>query len=86
MAVRRHTTDIESTVAKVGGQCLIEGRPQCRAPLALEGKREIEILLDQRLFELDADTFDTFATTLDSPSPAGPALKALMKRRPSWEK
>jgi uncharacterized protein (DUF1778 family) len=52
----------------------------------LAGKREIDILLDQRLFELDADTFDAFATTLDSPSPAGPALKALMKRRPSWEK
>jgi hypothetical protein len=52
----------------------------------LVGKREIGILLYQRLFELDADTFDAFATTLDNPSPAGPALKALMKRRQPWEK
>ncbi len=52
----------------------------------LAGKREIDILFDQRLFELDADTFDAFATALDNPSPSGPALKALMKRRPSWEK
>jgi uncharacterized protein (DUF1778 family) len=49
----------------------------------LAGKREIDIVLDQRLFELDADTLDAFATALDNPSPAGPALKALMKRRPS---
>jgi uncharacterized protein (DUF1778 family) len=48
------------------------------------GKRELDILLDQRLFELDADTFDAFATALDDPSPAGPVLNALMKRRPSW--
>jgi uncharacterized protein (DUF1778 family) len=49
-------------------------------------QREIDILLDQRLFELDADTFDAFETALDNHSPAGPALKALMKRRPPWEK
>ena len=52
----------------------------------LAGNGEIDILLDQRLFELEADAFDAFATALDNPSPAGPALKALMKRRPSWEK
>jgi uncharacterized protein (DUF1778 family) len=46
---------------------------------------EIDILLDQRLFELDADTFDALATALDHPTPAGPTLKALMKRRPSWQ-
>ena len=51
----------------------------------LATKREIDLLLDQRLFELDADTFDAFGTALENPSPAGPALKALMKRRPSWQ-
>jgi hypothetical protein len=50
------------------------------------GVHDIDVLLDQRLFELDADTFDAFATALDNPSPAGPALKSLMKRRPSWQK
>jgi Protein of unknown function (DUF1778) len=46
----------------------------------------IDVLLDQRLFELDADKFDAFASALDNPSPAGPALKSLMKRRPLWQK
>jgi uncharacterized protein (DUF1778 family) len=47
--------------------------------------QDMNLLLDQRLFELDADKFDAFASALDNPPPAGPALKALMKRRPLWQ-
>jgi uncharacterized protein (DUF1778 family) len=46
----------------------------------LAGKRELDILLDQRLLKLNADAFDAIATALDNASRAGPALKALMKR------
>jgi uncharacterized protein (DUF1778 family) len=46
----------------------------------------IDVLLDQRLFVLDADKYDAFVSVLDNPPPAGPALKALMKRRPLWQK
>jgi uncharacterized protein (DUF1778 family) len=46
----------------------------------------IDVLLDQRLFVLDPDRFDAFAAALDNPPPAGPRLKALMRRRPPWKK
>ena len=52
----------------------------------LAREREIDILLDQRLFDLDPDKYDAFASALDNPPPAGPALKSLMKRRPAWQK
>jgi uncharacterized protein (DUF1778 family) len=45
-----------------------------------------KVPLDQTLFELDADEYDAFASLLDDPPPAGPALKGLMKRRPLWQK
>ena len=46
----------------------------------------VDVLLDQRLFTLDGGKFDAFVAALDNPPPAGPKLKALMKRRPLWEK
>ncbi len=48
-------------------------------------QRAIDILLDQRLFILDADKYDAFLDALDHPPKAGPALKALMQRQPLWQ-
>jgi uncharacterized protein (DUF1778 family) len=45
----------------------------------------INVLIDQRLFVLDADKYDAFVRALDHPPPAGKALKALMRRRPPWQ-
>ena len=47
--------------------------------------RAVDVLLDQRLFALDGDRYDAFVQALDNPPPAGPRLKALMKRRPLWQ-
>lgn len=44
-----------------------------------------DVLLDQRLFVLDPDKYDAFVAALDNPPPAGPKLKALMKRKPLWQ-
>lgn len=49
-------------------------------------KHAIDVLLDQRLFILDTDKYDAFVSALDNPPPAGKALKALMRRRPLWQK
>ena len=49
-------------------------------------QRAIDVLLDQRLFVLDPDKYDAFVRALDNPPPAGPKLRALMKRKPLWQK
>lgn len=49
-------------------------------------QQAVDVLLDQRLFSLDPAKYDAFMKALDKPPAAGPALKALMKRRAPWEK
>jgi uncharacterized protein (DUF1778 family) len=49
-------------------------------------RQAIDVLLDQRLFALNADYYDAFAQALDNPPAPGPKLKALMRRLPAWEK
>jgi uncharacterized protein (DUF1778 family) len=56
-------------------------RPTTRKPARVQ----IDALLDQRLFVMDAKKYDAFVSVLDNSPPAGPALKALMKRRPLWQ-
>ena len=46
----------------------------------------IDVLLDQRLFELDSSRYDSFLKALDNPPPPGPRLRALLHRVPAWEK
>ena len=46
----------------------------------------IDVLLDQRLFELDSARYDSFLNALDNPPPPGPRLRALLKRVPAWER
>ncbi len=49
-------------------------------------QRATDVVLDQRLFTLGAEQYDAFVHVLDNPPPAGPRLKALMKRKPLWQK
>jgi uncharacterized protein (DUF1778 family) len=49
-------------------------------------QRAIDILLDQRLFVLDPEKYDAFIGALDNPPLAGAKLKALMRRKPLWQK
>ena len=49
-------------------------------------RQAIDVLLDQRLFVLDADRYDAFVHALDNPPPPGPKLRALLRRVPAWEK
>jgi uncharacterized protein (DUF1778 family) len=45
-----------------------------------------ETLLDQRVFFLDSKAHEKFLAILDSPPKLNNRLKALMKRKPVWEK
>ena len=44
----------------------------------------IDVLLDQRLFVLDAERYEAFVHALDNPPAPGPKLRALLRRAPAW--
>lgn len=54
----------------------------------LESARQqaIDVLLDQRLFVLDADRYDAFVKALDNLPAPGPKLRSLMRRVPAWQR
>jgi uncharacterized protein (DUF1778 family) len=44
------------------------------------------VLLDRRLFQLDARAFKRFAAALDAPATDNPRLRKLLSRRAPWER
>jgi uncharacterized protein (DUF1778 family) len=44
-----------------------------------------ELLLDQRIFHLDAERFKQFQALLDTPPTANPKLRELMSSKGPWE-
>lgn len=78
-APRKTKELIEAAAASVG---------KSLSEFTLESARQhaTDVLLDQRLFVLESDQYAAFMQALDNPPPAGPKLKALMKRRPLWHK
>jgi len=59
-----------------------------RTEFMVESARQqaIDVLLDQRLFVLDADRYDAFMQALDNPPAPGPKLRSLLRRVPAWRK
>lgn len=49
-------------------------------------RQAVDVLLDQRLFTLDSESYDSFLHALDNPPVPGPKLSALMRRVPAWQK
>ena len=49
-------------------------------------KHAIDVLLDQRLFDLDPGQWATFTAALDNPPLPNQQLKQLMARNAPWEK
>ena len=49
-------------------------------------RRAEETILDQRVFFLDAEAHAEFLALLDRPTKPGKALRALMRRKPAWER
>jgi uncharacterized protein (DUF1778 family) len=45
-----------------------------------------EAILDQRVFFLDAKAHTAFLALLDAPAKPNAALKALMARKPAWQR
>jgi uncharacterized protein (DUF1778 family) len=49
-------------------------------------RQAVDVLVEQRLFVLDADRYDAFVRALDHPPAPGPRLKSLLRRVPAWRK
>jgi uncharacterized protein (DUF1778 family) len=45
----------------------------------------IDVLLDQRLFVLNPEYYDTFLQALENPPAPGSKLKSLLRRIPAWQ-
>jgi uncharacterized protein (DUF1778 family) len=59
-----------------------------RTEFMIESARReaIDVVLDQRVFLLDAARYDAFVQGLDNPPPPGPKLRSLLRRVPAWQK
>lgn len=59
-----------------------------RTEFVIESAKQhaIDVLLDQRLFELEPDQWNAFKQALDNPPLPNGALKQLLARKPPWEK
>jgi uncharacterized protein (DUF1778 family) len=80
LRIETHTRQLIDDAAAVLGKSRTEFMIDSARALA------IDVLLDQRLFELDASRYETFLHALDNPPPPGPRLRALLRRVPAWGK
>lgn len=62
------------------------GKNRTEFMVAAAREHAIDVLLDQRLFRLDAEAFDAFNAALDNPPAPNARLKALMRKKPLWDK
>jgi len=81
-----HIRASEATKDLIDSAAMAVGKTLSEFVLDSARRQAIDVLLDQRLFVLDAEKYDAFVAVLDHPPAAGPALKALMKRQPLWQK
>ncbi len=49
-------------------------------------RQAIDVMLDQRLFVLDAEAYDAFMHALDNPPAPGSKLRSLLRRVPAWQR
>jgi uncharacterized protein (DUF1778 family) len=80
LRIESHTRQLIDDAAAVLGKTRTEFMIDSARSLA------IDVLLDQRLFELDSSRYEAFLQALDNPPPPGPRLRALLRRVPAWGK
>lgn len=78
LRIEARTRDLIDEAAAVLGKNRTEFMIESARALA------IDVLLDQRLFVLDAARYDAFVDALDNPPAPGPKLRALLRRTPAW--
>jgi uncharacterized protein (DUF1778 family) len=80
LRIESHTRHLIDDAAAILGKT--------RTEFMIESARRqaIDVLLDQRLFVLDADRYGAFTNALDNPPAPGPKLRSLLRRVPAWRK
>jgi uncharacterized protein (DUF1778 family) len=80
LRIETHTRELIDDAAAILGKT--------RTEFMVESARRqaIDVLLDQRLFVLDADRYDAFVDALDNPPVPGRRLRSLLRRVPEWRK
>lgn len=61
------------------------GKTRTEFMVEIARRQAIDVLLDQRLFALDAERYDAFTEALDNPPAPAPKLRALLRRAPAWK-
>ncbi len=62
------------------------GQTRTEFMLTTARSRATEVLLGQRLFVLNEADWASFSRALDEPMPSNAKLKALLARRPMWDR
>lgn len=80
LRIETHTRQLIDDAAAILGKT--------RTEFMVESARRqaIDVLLDQRLFVLNADRYDAFMHALDNPPAPGSKLRSLLRRVPAWQK
>lgn len=80
LRIEAHTRGLIDEAAAILGKT--------RTEFMIESARRqaIDVLLDQRLFTLDAGQYGAFLQALDNPPAPGPKLRSLLRRVPAWRK
>jgi uncharacterized protein (DUF1778 family) len=80
LRIETHTRQLIDDAAAILGKT--------RTEFMIESARRhaIDVLLDQRLFVLDADRYDAFMSALDNAPAPGPKLRSLLRRVPAWHR
>lgn len=73
-----------STRQLIDDAAAILGKTRTEFMIETARRQAIDVLLDQRLFVLDAKRFDAFLHALDHAPAPGPKLRSLLRRLPAW--
>jgi uncharacterized protein (DUF1778 family) len=64
----------------------ILGKTRTEFMIETARQQAVDVLLDQRLFALEAKRYDAFVHALDNLPAPGPKLRSLLRRVPAWRK
>lgn len=74
------------TKAMLNRAAQLRGQKLSEFMLESSRRQAEEAILDQRVFFLDAKAHEAFLAQLDAPAKPNAALRALMARKPAWQR